>query len=57
MNYASDDRFVLLPDNGQTAPYCFSDWSRHVASDSKIWQSRPLRIKWQYWIAPFFVTF
>jgi len=22
MNCASDDRFVLLPDNGQTAPYC-----------------------------------
>src|SRR5258707_7298162 len=24
---------------------CFSDWSRHAASDSGIWQSRPLRIK------------
>jgi hypothetical protein len=31
---------------------CFSDWSRHAASDSGIWQSRPLRIKWQDWIAP-----
>jgi len=31
---------------------CFSDWSRHAASDCGIWQSRPLRIKWQDWIAP-----
>src|SRR5882724_2373790 len=30
---------------------CFSDRSRHAASDSGIWQSRPLRIKWQDWIA------
>ena len=31
---------------------CCSDRSRHAASDSWIWQSRPLRIKWQDWIAP-----
>jgi len=31
---------------------CFSDWSRHAAADTGIWQSRPLQIKWQDWIAP-----
>src|SRR5260370_40486483 len=30
---------------------CFSDSSRHAASDSGISQSKPLRIKWQDWIA------
>jgi hypothetical protein len=32
-------------------PVC-SDRSRHAAADRWIWQSRPLRIKWQDWIAP-----
>src|SRR4030088_260339 len=30
---------------------CCSDRSRHTVADSWIWQSRPLRIKWQDWIA------
>src|SRR5258707_14425646 len=31
---------------------CCSHWSRNAVADPWIWQSRPLRIKWQYWIAP-----
>ena len=53
MNCASDDRFVLLPDNGQTAPYCLllrpeSPFGRG-ALDLAL-ETAPF--KWQDWVAP-----